>query len=403
MKITPTVNDDGSVTCRAYWWDPISRRDVRVRHTYRDMGVEEAVAAFEIKTKLMRAPLEHGFASGNRFDTMLLNYIEATEPVHAANTTKTYRSLVKRYIQPSIGHMAVQDVTPATIAGLYSELQRKDGGFHEMRIAENTICQMHAFLRGAFRWLMRNDFVRSNPCVGIDSPHRTKSVASTLTPGQTERLLEALYRTMGADAATRTEARRKCLCLAAWLSLMTGMRLGETCAITRDDVGYGRINVHATVIEVKGRHGGVLQPKPKELASIRKVAIDDETLQVILDHLRWQARWMRERESVANPSAGEVPLVSIDGDFTRPSTISGYFKKLCRDLGLPSGVSFHTLRHTHVSYLLDEGYDAKTIQERLGHADITTTLRTYAHLMPGRDREVAHAMGELARTVRERV
>jgi integrase len=58
-------------------------------------------------------------------------------------------------------------------------------------------------------------------------------------------------------------------------------------------------------------------------------------------------------------------------------------------------VRFHTLRHTHATLLIASGVDAKTVSERLGHADVATTLRYYGHVMPGRDRQAAARFDEI--------
>ena len=79
------------------------------------------------------------------------------------------------------------------------------------------------------------------------------------------------------------------------------------------------------------------------------------------------------------------------GTLARPSTVTQRFKALARELGLPPETTFHTLRHTHATWLLMNGFDMRTIQERLGHADVKTTLETYGSVMPGRDQAAAAA------------
>ena len=63
---------------------------------------------------------------------------------------------------------------------------------------------------------------------------------------------------------------------------------------------------------------------------------------------------------------------------------------------MPRGFTFHDLRHTHATWLLTHGVDLKTVSERLGHADEATTLRTYAHVLPGRDAYAASVFEQAA-------
>ena len=59
----------------------------------------------------------------------------------------------------------------------------------------------------------------------------------------------------------------------------------------------------------------------------------------------------------------------------------------------------HTFRHTHASLLIYAGVDIKTISSRLGHADITTTLQVYGHILPGQDEKAAQAMDALMNSI----
>jgi site-specific recombinase XerD len=56
-----------------------------------------------------------------------------------------------------------------------------------------------------------------------------------------------------------------------------------------------------------------------------------------------------------------------------------------RSQGLPKGASLHTVRHSHVSLLLEKGVDLATVSERLGHSSIATTAKIQAHALRGKD------------------
>ena len=64
--------------------------------------------------------------------------------------------------------------------------------------------------------------------------------------------------------------------------------------------------------------------------------------------------------------------------------------------GLPKSCTFHSLRHTHATWCLANGVDLKTLSERLGHANEATTLRLYAHCLPGRDAAAAETFAAFA-------
>jgi len=81
----------------------------------------------------------------------------------------------------------------------------------------------------------------------------------------------------------------------------------------------------------------------------------------------------------------------------RPTSVSRDFSAMRDSLGLTEGTSFHTLRHTHATWLLVSGVDPKTVSERLGHGSVATTLRLYSHVLPGRDAQAAEGFAAVAR------
>ncbi len=91
--------------------------------------------------------------------------------------------------------------------------------------------------------------------------------------------------------------------------------------------------------------------------------------------------------------------VNPDGGFMRPSKVSAAFSEVRDTLGLPRETSFHSLRHTHATWLLLQGVDIVTIKERLGHANIATTLGLYAHVLPGRDQQAVEKFAEAAEQI----
>ena len=84
-----------------------------------------------------------------------------------------------------------------------------------------------------------------------------------------------------------------------------------------------------------------------------------------------------------------TPIITVDGDLTRPSFLSKWFSRLKMQLDLPSEVTFHSLRHTMATQMIQAGEDMRTVSERLGHASVEITLSIYAHKVPGRDQQAS--------------
>lgn len=95
------------------------------------------------------------------------------------------------------------------------------------------------------------------------------------------------------------------------------------------------------------------------------------------------------------------------GEAWHPDSISQAFDRLVSpaskaraeaSLKIRPRIRFHDLRHTHASHLLAAGVNVKVVSERLGHASVAFTLDTYAHVMPGQQKEAAAAVSALLET-----
>lgn len=84
----------------------------------------------------------------------------------------------------------------------------------------------------------------------------------------------------------------------------------------------------------------------------------------------------------------------------RPSDLSAEFARTRDMLGLDRRATFHSLRHTHASWLIASGVDLVTISERLGHADPSVTAKVYAHYLDGRDAGAAASFEAAVRSLR---
>ena len=307
-----------------------------------------------------------------------------------ANTVKTYRSMLRCYVEPYIGRADVGDVEPYVVDGLYFTLLT-EGGRDGQGIAASKVVNLHWFLSGAWRWMASQGIAASNVLDSVTKPRPQPREAAAYDEADFAKLSAALAEELARDEGGRSAVMRRNCAMAAYLALWTGMRCGEVCALARPDVRLAARTalVRATMVETPS--GLVRQPKTKGKRS-RSVSLYGETAERVRAHLDWQAEYL--------PKGLDVRRLGVccdaDGGFLRPSAVSAWFSGLRDELGLQRGTSFHTLRHTHATWLLLQGVDPKTVMERLGHAKVTTTLELYGHVLPGRDAAAAQAFAEAA-------
>ena len=150
-----------------------------------------------------------------------------------------------------------------------------------------------------------------------------------------------------------------------WLILIiakTGMRFSEALALTPKDFDFS----HQSLIvnktwDYKG-NGGFLPTKNK--SSVRKIQLDWQTIIKFSEIIK---------------GLPEDKPIFVNGRVFN-STVNGVLERYCKKLGIPV-ISIHGLRHTHASLLLFAGVSIASVARRLGHASMTTTQKTYIHII----------------------
>ena len=160
-------------------------------------------------------------------------------------------------------------------------------------------------------------------------------------------------------------------CVGILISLYTGLRIGEICALAWEDVDFKRmiIRVRHTVARVKTEgtdapHATqLIIDTPKTKASIRDIPISSSLLP-ILTRLR--------------SISGTGYVISDCETFVRPRTFEYRYHRVLDAAGITQ-VNFHALRHTFATRCIEAGVDVKSLSEILGHANVSVTLNTYVH------------------------
>ena len=159
--------------------------------------------------------------------------------------------------------------------------------------------------------------------------------------------------------------------LGVYICLSAGMRIGEVCALTWEDVDTdsGVINVRRTiqriyVIEDGQRRTELILDSPKTKNSIREIPLSKDLLRIL-----------KPFKKIVNPS---FFVLTNDAKPTEPRTYRSYYKNLMKDLKMPE-LKFHGLRHSFATRCIESNCDYKTVSVLLGHSNISTTLNLYVH------------------------
>ena len=159
--------------------------------------------------------------------------------------------------------------------------------------------------------------------------------------------------------------------LGVYICLSAGMRIGEICALTWEDVDTdnGVISVNRTiqriyVIDEGLRKTELILDTPKTKNSIREIPISKDLLRIL-----------KPFKKIVNPS---FFVLTNDAKPTEPRTYRSYYKNLMKELNMPE-LKFHGLRHSFATRCIESNCDYKTVSVLLGHSNISTTLNLYVH------------------------
>ena len=137
---------------------------------------------------------------------------------------------------------------------------------------------------------------------------------------------------------------------------------------------------------------GTFEKAPKTENGIRTITIS-KTVSAILR--QYKGKQIQDRFILGDAWKNDNHVfVHEDGTDMHPHRPYKWFTEFLERHGLPK-ITFHQLRHTNASLLIGQGVDVATIAKRLGHADKSVTLRTYAHALKEHDREAADKLDNL--------
>ena len=315
--------------------------------------------------------------------TLLNDWLEHTvRPRVTDKTYSNYRSTVERHILPDLGPIQVQKMTTARVQTFHARLRGEGVGARTQQL-----CHLH--LTQALDYAITIGIVGRNVARAIPRARWRAGQMKHWTLDEARRFL---------DVAATDSAFGP-----LWhLALGTGMRRGELLGVRwqdlRLDAGY--LTVRQAVIVVRGRPQ---IKEPKTATSVRIIHLPHTVRDRLTTHREAQ-RERRDGRLASGASWRDGRLASgtswRDGDFVfatregtpiNPDNLDYDFAKLTTRAGVPR-IRIHDLRHTFATLALEQGIPVKVVSENLGHADISTTLRTYAHVIPAQRSELAARM-----------
>ncbi|MFC1944888.1 tyrosine-type recombinase/integrase [Chloroflexota bacterium] len=299
-------------------------------------------------------------------------------PNLAPRTAEGYESIVRCHLVPALGGILLTKLKPEHLQRYYSE--KLSGGRYDGNgaLTRTTVSHHHTCIHRALKMALQWGLISRNPADAISAPRPQRSDIQTMNEEDLNTFLEA--------------AKRTPYYVLFHLALSTGMRRSELLALRWCDMDLPLCQAYITRSLHHLRTGEIVFRAPKTAKGRRMVSLSPSDAILLQEHKDKQA----EIRASLGISLKDDDLVfsDLEGKPFLPDTISHAWVRLAERTGL-KGIRLHDARHTHASLLLKQGVHPKIVQERLGHATISTTLDLYSHVSPGLQQAAAKSFEKL--------
>lgn len=279
-------------------------------------------------------------------------YLESMEHRIKENTLMTKQNIFYHHIVPYLGEMKLDEITPKDIIHWQDQVM-KDNNYKQTYLKA-----IHNQLSALFNYAVRFYGLKSNPArlagnMGIEEVDETKFWA------------KEEYLTFSRAMMNKEESYH-----AFEILYWCGIRLGELLALTAEDFDFEKktLRINKSYQHIKGKD---VITTPKTRKSNRVLTLPDFLAEEMQDYI------------------SRLPYLKVD-DRIFTITKSGLHHEIdrgCRETGVKR-IRVHDLRHSHVSMLIEMGFSAVNIANRVGHESVKVTYR-YAHMFPNKDLMIA--------------
>lgn len=300
----------------------------------------------EVKAKQqlrINQPLGSARKSNATVDDIMQEWLTQSKNQIKISSYQKYQTTIQNHISKHLGKIRISNLTSVTISQFTDNLLTNEG------LSKETVNNVLIVLSMGLK------FAKTRYQMIVPDIHLLRSTkAKTRVLSVYEQRVLTNYLLSQDDIFS----------FGILLSLYTGLRIGEVCALKWEDFTENAIHISKTMQRLKNASGKteVMILTPKTSSSDRIIPIPAALLPFIEKHRR---------------KSGYI-LIRPNGRYVEPRLMQNKFAECVKACGL-DGAHFHTLRHTFATRCIESGMDVKTLSEILGHSNVKTTLNRYVH------------------------
>ena len=290
------------------------------------------------------------------FETLSKLWLNSIHSSVKESTYARYLRIINIYLLPLLGKQRLDKIGTVYLSQIPALLMQQ-GGKQKQQLAPKTVCDMVSVLKAVLRYGQEQHYPVPD-WKSIKYPAKRPRTPVIITSESLKKIEE------------QTMASEDLVSLGILFTLFTGVRIGELCGLQWGDIDCinGRVQIKRTLIRIPDsnplaeKKTKLLLAEPKTASSYRLIPLPKFLLSYII---------ARKKDSFCY-------LLTGTPKHMEPHQFYMLYKRYLRALGL-EGYTFHALRHTFATRCVELGFDAKSLAELLGHANILTTLAVYVH------------------------
>ena len=289
----------------------------------------------------------------------ITTWFEVYSKPHIRETTANYyANYIENHIVPKLGNVKLNKLTSIQIQRFYNNTRtggrvQKNDKITDFSLSNRTVRGMHMLLHNCLEQAVRERLIQVNPTDNCKIPPKDRKemkvipvekIGDYLKAAETHGVLPIFY-----------------------LELCSGLRRGELLALLWTDLDVKKRTINVT--KSMQRINGELKVRPPKTENSNRVVVVPQRAVDLL---------VCERER--HPDSAFMFPSPVTGNMYDPDAMGRIHKKLLRAAGLDKTIRFHDLRHTFSTVMIQNGVDAKTLSNMLGHYSAAFTLDTYTHV-----------------------
>jgi len=322
-----------------------SREDAKLK-------MEASVAALQLDKASERTPSE----SDCLFHEVSAKWIDFLKPQLKQQSINKYTNIINSYLEPELGQLKMCEISRASVMHVINALLLR-GGKQGSGLAPKTVTDIYSVIKNIFDYGAREMDLQLADIEGIHIK-------------QAQKQLRILSRAEQRKLTLYLKENLSLYHLGILISLYTGIRIGEICALKWQDISFSeqKLYVSRTMQRVQkldsnSKKTEIIIASPKSECSIRQIPIPNELFNLLLAERKENDMFI---------------LSNSTTKFIEPRNLENHFKLAIKACKIDDA-NFHALRHTFATRCVELGFDVKSLSEILGHASVNITMNRYVH------------------------